>query len=136
MKGDIENEGYRGSCLCGSVTFKVNAMVATACHCHCTMCRKFHGAAFATLVSVEGLQWVTGKEYLKHFKAENGTVRTFCNRCGSSLGFKDSKGGGLELAIPTFDDPIPIKVNAHIFTNYSVNWYSPQDNLPCYGEGE
>ena len=47
--------GFKGSCLCGSVRFSVDGFCEKAANCHCSMCRKFHGAAFGTLVGVQGL---------------------------------------------------------------------------------
>ena len=38
----------RGRCLCGDVAFEVSADIGMVTHCHCSMCRKFHGSAFAT----------------------------------------------------------------------------------------
>ena len=67
---------YPGSCLCGQVTFDATGFSNEVAACHCTMCRKFHGAAFGTLVEVEGLRWNSGKELLKDYQGSNGTVRT------------------------------------------------------------
>ena len=111
---------YQGSCLCGVVRFSVDGFSVQAAHCHCSMCRKFHGSAFSTLVEVSGLAWLSGSDHLKDFKASNGTIRTFCLACGSSLGFR-TKGAPLtqiELAIATFDEDIPVNIDAHIYTNY------------------
>ena len=38
----------RGSCLCGDVAFCVDGPLELRSHCHCSMCRKTHGSAFAT----------------------------------------------------------------------------------------
>jgi hypothetical protein len=133
----VMSETYKGSCLCGGVTFSVDSFSDQAANCHCTMCRKFHGASFATLVGVSGLNWLSGKALLKHYTAPNGTVRTFCNDCGASLGFR-VKGASLEeieLAIATFDDDIPVKIDAQIYTNYKANWCQLQSSLPAFGEG-
>lgn len=128
---------YKGSCLCGAVSFTVNGFSDKAAHCHCSMCRKFHGAAYATLVTVSGLKWLSGEDCLKDFVASNGTVRTFCRECGSSIGFR-VKGCALtevELAIATFDQDIPVKVDAHIYTHYKSNWCELQDDLSKFKEG-
>ncbi|MFT6916568.1 MAG: hypothetical protein ACJAWL_002908 [Motiliproteus sp.] len=127
---------YKGSCLCGGVTFSVDGFSDQAANCHCAMCRKFHGAAFGTLVQTNGLKWLSGKELLKHFTAKNHTIRTFCNQCGSSLGFR-GKGASLEeieLAIATFDDAIPVTIDAQIYTNYKATWCHLQSNLPAFAE--
>jgi hypothetical protein len=101
------------------------------------MCRKFHGAAYGTLVEVYGLTWLSGEELLQHYTAENGTVRTFCKVCGSSLAFRangaDTKE--IELAISAFDEDIPVKIDAQIYTDYKANWCQLLSNLPAFGEG-
>lgn len=115
---------YKGSCLCGGVVFSVNGFSEKAANCHCTMCRKFHGAAFGTLVGVRGTKWLSGERLLQNFTAQNGTVRTFCKECGSSLGFR-AKGASIEkieLAIAMFDEDVPVKIDAQIYTNYKANW--------------
>ena len=128
---------YKGSCLCGAVTFSVNTFSDQAANCHCTMCCKFHGAAYGTLVGVSGLNWTSGIDCLKEFIAPNGTVRTFCSECGSSLGFRVSGAplSEIELAIATFDCDIPVVIDAHIYTDYKANWCKLQDELPKYMKG-
>lgn len=132
----MSNE-YKGSCLCGAVSFTVNSFSDKAANCHCSMCRKFHGAAYGTLVGVSGLKWLSGIEYLNEFVAPNGSVRTFCRECGSSIGFrvKGTPLSEIELAIATFDDDIPVQIDAHIYTSFKSNWCELQDNLPKFKEG-
>lgn len=128
---------YSGSCLCGGVTFRAGGFSSRAANCHCSMCRKFHGAAFGTLVSVSDIEWLSGRELLKEFTGQNGTVRTFCSECGSSLGFriKGASFDELELAIATFDEDVPVAIDVHIYTNYKANWCQIKDDLVQYGEG-
>ncbi|WP_372741089.1 GFA family protein [Neptunomonas sp.] len=128
---------YKGSCLCGAVSFTVTGFSDRAANCHCSMCRKFHGAAYGTLVGVFNLKWLTGSFHLKEFISPNGAVRTFCKECGSSLGFR-VKGAPLsemELAIATFDEAIPVEIDAHIYIDYKADWCKLQDNLSKFGEG-
>jgi len=128
---------YKGSCLCGSVSYSVEEFSELVANCHCSMCRKFHGAAYATLVGVRGLTWLSGQDCLKEFVASNGTTRTFCSNCGSSIGFR-VKGDPLEkieLAIATFDDAIPVKVDAQIYTRYKSNWCELDNKIPAFTEG-
>jgi len=130
-------QNYKGSCLCGGVSFSVTAFSEKAANCYCSMCRKFHGAAFGTLVEVEGLTWLSGRSLLKDYTAPNGTTRTFCGECGSSIGFRE-KGAAfeaMELAIACFDEAIPVKIDAQIYTRYKNNWCELQGNLPAFPEG-
>lgn len=128
---------YKGSCLCGQVTFDVTGFSDKAAACHCTMCRKFHGAAFGTLVEVEGLRWLSGELMLKDYVGNNGTVRKFCNHCGTSLAFlaRGASNSELELAIATFDDEIQVKIDAHIYTDYKASWFDLPGDIPHHKEG-
>ncbi|MCK6262755.1 GFA family protein [Vibrio sp. ZSDE26] len=128
---------FNGSCLCGEVRFSVDGFSDKVANCHCSMCRKFHGAAFGTLVGVNNLTWLSGKSQLKEYVAENGTTRTFCSHCGSSLGFrvKGEPLENIELSISTFDTDIPVKVDAQIYTGYKANWCELQPELPAHSEG-
>jgi len=41
-----------GSCLCGTVRWKMEGPYERMSHCHCSMCRKSHAAPFATYIVV------------------------------------------------------------------------------------
>ena len=129
---------YRGSCLCGVVKFKIDEFLPQAAHCHCSMCRKFHGAAFATIAGVlrSKFRWVEGADALKGYTAENGTTRTFCRHCGSSLTFSSPRApeDEVEIALGTMDEDVPVEPSAHIFVGSAANWAVLSDDLPQYEE--
>jgi hypothetical protein len=129
---------HHGSCLCRAVTFEVDNFLPNAAHCHCSMCRKFHGAAFATLASVPvaSFHWLSGAQQLQDYRAENATTRTFCRQCGSSLTFRaDIAPDYVEVALATLDGPCPVTPNANIFVDSGVPWAPLGDDVPCYSEG-
>ena len=124
----------KGSCLCGKVAFSVDQFEPLVGHCHCQMCRKFHGAAFSTFVEVKlkHLTWIHGESELKTYQAENKSLRRFCQHCGSSLMFISSfnqQAKTVELALACFDAEPKVKPDAHIYLASKVGWYSPQDDL-------
>jgi hypothetical protein len=41
-----------GHCECGSVRFEVAGDIEDFSHCHCSQCRRLHGAAYATFAGV------------------------------------------------------------------------------------
>ena len=86
---------YRGSCLCGGIRFEVDQFAPRTGHCHCSMCRKFHGAAYATIAEArqDHFRWTSGQDLLKGYTASNGTTRSFCAHCGSSLTFSSPASG-------------------------------------------
>ncbi|WP_448568143.1 GFA family protein [Thalassotalea ganghwensis] len=127
----------KASCLCKRVTFEVKRFEPQVAHCHCSMCRKFHGAAFSTFGEVKkaNLIWLTGQEDLAEYRAENDTVRSFCQHCGSSLLFESQynrQAGTIEVALAVFDQLDVIKPNAHIYTSSQVPWITLNDELPVY----
>ncbi len=128
----------KGTCLCGSISFEVDEIRPQMGHCHCTMCRKFHGAAFATFgeALVEHFRWLSGEHLLKTYVAENGTQRQFCENCGSSLRFIPANDTSkfVEFSLGALDSDIPLKPDAHIFTDYSASWYEITDDLPQHKE--
>ena len=130
---------YRGSCLCGAVTFEIDEFLPQVAHCHCSMCRKFHGAAYATIAGVSRtkFRWVSGEDALKGYTAENGTTRTFCSHCGSSLMFSSPRAPEevVEIALGSVDGDVPVEPNAHIFVGSCANWTVFSDDLPQYEEG-
>ena len=77
----------QGSCLCGSVAFEATKLSSPIGHCHCTTCRKAHGAAFATTARVErpDFRWTRGVEFLRSFESSPGKLRHFCGTCGTQL---------------------------------------------------
>ena len=129
----------QGQCLCGSIKYEVTKIEDRMGHCHCSMCRKFHGAAFATLgeAKSENFRWVSGENLLKSYVATNGTTRKFCENCGSSLIFMPSNDDGklVEFSLGTLDTDIKLKPDAHIYTKFGANWYEASDDLPKFTEG-
>lgn len=130
---------YKGQCLCGGIQYEADQIDAKIGHCHCTMCRKFHGAAFSTFgtTPVSAFRWLKGEELLSTFTANNGTKRKFCQCCGSSLVFEPAKQNDLiEFALATLDQAPSLSPDAHIFTNTKVDWINiDADGLPKYRNG-
>ena len=129
---------YRGSCLCGTVKYKVDKIEPNMGHCHCSMCRKFHGAAFATYGEArsEYFHWLEGEQNIGTYIASNGTQRKFCKTCGSSLVFVPSNDNGqlVEFALGTLDTEINEKPDGHIFVDSKAQWYDISDDLPTFKE--
>ncbi|UTN73684.1 GFA family protein [Pseudomonas aeruginosa] len=68
-----------GSCLCGAVRYEIDAPIESASHCHCSQCRKAHGAAFATYGKVrrEAFRYVAGADAVAEYHSSPGVTRTF-----------------------------------------------------------
>ena len=130
-------DSLEGSCCCGRVGFRLQEPFGTFSHCHCTDCRKSHGAAFATYLGVGCARFsvVKGEEEVGSFTVANGTRRTFCRHCGSSLtATVTSEPDTIYVAAGTLDTPLHLKPAYHIFIRSKVPWLDLHDSLPQHRE--
>lgn len=132
----MENEGtvhYRGSCLCAAIRYEVLAEPATASHCHCTMCQKQHGAAFASYARIRRreLRYTQGQDKLKRFRATANVERCFCSECGSNIEWGYVTGEWAEwvaLALGGFDTPYTETIHRQLHLEDKASWWqAPSD---------
>ncbi|MGC3986645.1 MAG: GFA family protein [Pseudorhodoferax sp.] len=100
---------HRGSCLCGAVQFALASDPKAAAHCHCRMCQKQHGAAFATYASVPrgDLRYLAGEDQLTAYRSSAHILRRFCRVCGSSIewGGSPTHPDWVSIPLATLDTP-------------------------------
>ena len=127
-----------GSCLCGDVRFEVKSFVPHTTNCFCKMCRKFHGAAYASfgVVRIAELKLKSGNALIKKYKAKNGTIRSFCSNCGSSLFYQGNENDSvIDVALGVMDDEPGVLPEANIYTAHKAGWVELSPSLPAYEEG-
>lgn len=124
-----------GSCFCGDVRFTVDWPSKWVAHCHCTMCRRAHGAAFVTWFGMENdrarIDDPAGA--LRWYESSPGAERGFCAQCGSSLFFRSGRWPGeLHIALANLEGDADRAPMAHVFWETHVDWASidPGDGLP------
>ncbi|KAJ6133307.1 Glutathione-dependent formaldehyde-activating enzyme/centromere protein V [Penicillium samsonianum] len=80
---------FTGSCMCGGVTYAVEADSYLAALCHCTDCQKWSGGAFTSNAVVPRTSVKVTKGTPNSYDAvgDSGKVNKhfFCPTCGSSL---------------------------------------------------
>jgi hypothetical protein len=125
-----------GQCLCGTVRFEVDGPFQSMVHCHCSMCRKHHGAPFATYVSAPlgGFRWVSGQDAIAKYITETGWARPFCSTCGSVTPIPEETRGIVLIPAGNLDGELGIKPQYHIFTGSKAPWYEIRDSLPQHEE--
>ncbi|WP_199154204.1 GFA family protein [Chromobacterium sp. ASV23] len=117
---------YEGSCLCGGIRYRVGGAIKAVTHCHCAMCRKSHGAAFASYGSVrlEHLCVLDEESLLAAYPSSPGVTREFCRRCGSSLFWRASEKwpDWLSLALGSLDTPLRTGKQKHVHFDAAPAW--------------
>jgi hypothetical protein len=124
-----------GSCQCGAVRFECDLPSKWVAHCHCSMCRRAHGAAFVTWVGMDAARarLADPQQTLRWYASSPGTERGFCSRCGSMLFFRSERWGGeLHIVRANFADEVDRAPQVHVFYDAHVDWAAtdPGDGLP------
>jgi hypothetical protein len=126
----------KGSCLCGGVQYEIDGEMQLMANCHCSMCRKHHGAPFVSFVGVNGsdFHWVKGEDLLVSYQSSPTNARAFCRVCGSSLPNPGPAGEIFYLPAGTLDDDPGARPAGHIFVGSKAPWVEISDELPQFDE--
>ena len=122
-----------GGCLCGGIRYALHAPIEGMDHCHCSMCRKAHGAAFATYgrVARSGHQLDDDEGLLERYRSSDAVTRSFCRRCGANLLFEHAAmPDAVVVPIGSLDGDPGLRPESHIFVGSKAVWYDLQDALP------
>jgi hypothetical protein len=119
----------QGGCLCGAVRWRAEAKRPLASHCHCSRCRKSHGAAYGTYAEAREAGFALEGAPAR-FESSPGFFRWFCERCGSvtpgeAEGVRFVPLGGVD------GDP-GVRPLAHIFVASRAPWFEWRDALPRF----
>lgn len=123
-----------GSCLCATVRYRLTDDYAFVNNCHCSMCRKHHGAAFATLVgtAADGIEWLAGEDAIAHYPSSPGRSRAFCRVCGSVAPRANSTGETTIVPAGNLDADFRSAPDSHVFVASKAPWYDIHDALPRF----
>ncbi len=123
----------KGRCECGSVQYAVDGEITDFSHCHCSQCRRLHGAAFASFGAVprDKFRYVSGESDLKSYASSKKIDRVFCSNCGSNI-LADYKPEPdvLYITMGTIDGDPKSPPGYHQFVGSKAPWYEICDDLP------
>ncbi|MGD9021663.1 MAG: GFA family protein [Lysobacterales bacterium] len=123
MTTTAAQQHVNGACLCGAVHFKALLPSKWCAHCHCSLCRKAHGAGYVTWAGFEQEQVAVTGDELEWYDSSPGAQRGFCRRCGSTMFFRSERWAGeLHIALGCMDDPIDKTPAANAFFDAHVDW--------------
>src|ERR1700679_2164604 len=122
---------HTGSCLCGAVKYEIAGELAPIQLCHCSMCRRASGAAFASNMPVrtEDFRVVSGHASLKSYESKPGKERLFCADCGSPI-ISRSVGdpGMVRVRAGTLDEPVEARLAFHFHVASNASWMPIDDD--------
>ena len=124
-----------GSCLCRGVGYRVAGDLLATVNCHCSMCRKAHGAAFRSgaIIKVQDFCWLQGENLVTDYRSSEQMHRLFCRICGSHmLARSDAHRGIVGVAIGTVDGDLPHGPQQHWNVASKASWFEITDPLPQF----
>ncbi len=122
-----------GRCLCGGIRYAIDGAIGPIDHCHCSMCRRAHGAPFSTFGRVRraDLRILAGSELLTGHASSEHVIRSFGSRCGTRLFVRHAALPDADfVAIGSLDEEPEARPEAHIFVASKAGWYTIADDLP------
>jgi hypothetical protein len=126
---------YFGKCLCGEVKVKIKGNITDIIHCHCSLCRKNSGTAYATngFINSAEFEFVSGEKSLSIFSFKPGRNRHFCSKCGSPV-YSSNQQDPLRFRIRLglLDSDIEERPISHNFVSSKANWEDIDADLPRY----
>jgi len=130
---------HKGSCLCGAVRYEIDAEIKQITHCHCSMCRKAHGAAFGSYGTIprSGFRFIQGEDAVATYHSSSSVSRTFCRHCGSTLQWYSDAAHPewMSIALGTLDTSLEQPKQKHIFAGSKASWFHINDGLPQSASG-
>lgn len=124
-----------GCCLCEEIAYEISGELGPIFQCHCSKCRRWHGAAFRTraTISAEQFRWIKGQNLLSRYYSSEFVVKHFCSVCGSNLiSTYDNEPDKIGVPLGGLDQAPSNEPEGHIFVGSKSPWVKITDDLPQY----
>ena len=128
-------EKLTGRCLCEAVSYEITGPLGPVFNCHCSKCRRWHGAAFRTRASVSRsrFRWLSGEDLLTAYRSSDNVTKTFCSVCGSNLAsFYADRPDVVGIPLGGLEQDPGARPEAHIFVGSKAAWHEISDGLPQF----
>ncbi|MGB8859445.1 MAG: GFA family protein [Ilumatobacteraceae bacterium] len=118
-----------GHCMCGGVTYSVDAPLRDVWNCHCFRCRRFTGHHMAATradvadVTIEG-------DSLRWYSPDDTVAYGFCGICGSSLFWRASdRPQFLTVCAGTLHQPTGLRTTTAWWVAEHGDYHAPDTAL-------
>ena len=132
----MEQETLHGSCLCGTVTYRITGPFRLFQYCHCSRCRKITGSAFSPNIFVKpsNFQWSSGEDQVGRYEVPEAKYYTtsFCKQCGSTLPWSVKTSVNVVVPAGTLDESPAIQPAQNIYWGSRAGWYQHPDTLQYF----
>jgi hypothetical protein len=126
----IGAESVTGACLCGELRYRVRLPARWVAHCHCSYCRRAHGAAFVTWVGLAREDFeLLQADSLCWYASSTEARRGFCARCGATCLFESGHWPDeTHVTLASLDSAAGLEPQAHAYWSSRASWTAAQDD--------
>lgn len=133
-------KSHTGQCLCGDVTFTVDADPLGARMCWCRDCQRIaSGSPTVNVLFPESAVAYSGEMTTLRLVADSGNTveRGFCPRCGAQMFSRTVEPAGQPMRVRagTLDDPDLQAPQAYIWVDSAPVWAAFDPGLPRFTKG-
>ena len=121
----------QGGCQCRAHLYTVRLDKPEGYFCHCRMCQKAFGAAYAPRANVANADfaWTRGRPAV--WKSSSVVERGFCAHCGTPLSFRYTDAARIGFSIGSLDDPAAVVPQKAFGTESKLPWADAVPGLPA-----
>lgn len=116
-----------GSCLCGTVHFRMQGPYRAFQYCHCTRCQKTSGSGHAAnlFVPVSQFAWTAGEDSVRRHELASALYfcSGFCTHCGSRLPWVTRNGKLMIVPAGALDTDPGLRPTRNVHTASGAAWY-------------
>ncbi|MEP1448547.1 MAG: GFA family protein [Paraglaciecola sp.] len=126
---------YLGCCLCGAIKVELSGSIEDIIHCHCSLCRKNSGTAYATNGFINACEFkvLDPQKKLGTYEFKPGKNRYFCTVCASPIFSSNADNPSkLRIRLGIIDSQINETPLSHNFVSSKANWDNLDADLPRY----
>jgi len=128
---DARTPVAEGGCQCGGVRYALYVTPQNAHACHCRMCQRAVGGAFALLAGAPKADFAWTKGEPGTFASSNLATRAFCRDCGTPLSFSyNREDARFYVTIGSLDDPNIAPVASQCGIESKLSWVRFCEDAP------
>ena len=125
-----------GHCLCGAVTYTINAEPVRMAQCHCKDCQRASGTGHMSLAFFnEADVDIQGETASFGVTADSGNTNTrhFCPKCGSRIfGQVSARPGIVGISVGCIDDNEWFSSQVVVYANDRPGWDMTSEEVPNF----
>ena len=121
----------KGMCLCGGVSWEAEGIPQAVHHCHCSMCRRWTGSAFVTLIWFKRNAVTWPKMMPKTYRSSPIALRSHCDNCGTPIYLAYDKRDDIALSAGSAENPELLAPTDHYGAESRLVWADPASSLPA-----